>query len=141
MRTVRRLYFYLVSLVSLEVVVWGMIGLARTIVNMNSLGGTTMQLAGSLAEIIVGLPVFLLHWSVCQREAFKDLDERNTHERAVFLYGTMLGLLVPVIQNLLAITNRLLLTISRLNWSPLLGGGQTWSDNLIAVAVNLGMAA
>lgn len=141
MRTVRRLYFYIMSMVSLEVIVWGVIGLARTTANMNALGGATGPLAGSLAEIIVGLPVFLFHWSVCQREAYKDLDERNTRERTVFLYGIMLGLLVPVVQNLLAIANRLALTIFGLNWSPLIGAGQSWSNNLIAVAVNLGAAA
>ena len=30
MRTVRRLYFYAVAFVSLEVVLWGLIGLARS---------------------------------------------------------------------------------------------------------------
>ena len=31
MRTIRRLYFYAVALISLEVVVWGLIGLLRSI--------------------------------------------------------------------------------------------------------------
>jgi len=30
MRSIRRLYFYLVALISLEVVVWGLINLLRT---------------------------------------------------------------------------------------------------------------
>ena len=31
MRTIRRLYFYAVALISLEVVIWGLIGLLRSI--------------------------------------------------------------------------------------------------------------
>jgi hypothetical protein len=31
MQTVRRLYFYAVAIVSLEVVIWGAIGLAQTL--------------------------------------------------------------------------------------------------------------
>ena len=50
MRTIRRLYFYAVALVSLEVVVWGVIGLARTVLAANLVGG-----AHRPAGAIVGL--------------------------------------------------------------------------------------
>ena len=44
MRTIRRFYFYLVAFISLEVVVWGAISLARTLFE-NLPGGNTNQLA------------------------------------------------------------------------------------------------
>ena len=37
MRTVRRLYFYAVAFVSLEVVLWGLIGLARSLFHSASI--------------------------------------------------------------------------------------------------------
>ena len=122
MRTVRRLYFYVVALVSLEVVVWGVIGLGRTLINLNLVVGSPVsQLAGSLALVLVGLPVFLIHWLIAQREALKDPEERATRVRALFLYGVLIGTLVPIVQNVMALVNRLLLTITHLPWSPLVG--------------------
>lgn len=141
MRTVRRLYFYAVAIVSLEVVIWGVIGLARTMIDMNRVvGSPATQLAGSLALILVGLPVFLVHWISAQRGALRETEERSTRVRALFLYGVLLGILIPVVQNCLALVNRLLLVITGLPWSPLVGAGQTWGDNLIAIAVNLAAA-
>ncbi len=137
MQTVRRLYFYAVAIVSLEVVIWGVIGLGRTIITLNQLvGSPTSQLAGSLALVLVGLPVFIIHWVTAQREALRDAEERITRVRAIFLYGVLLGTLIPIVQNGLALVNRFLLLITRLSWSPLVGMGQTWGDNLIAVMIN-----
>ncbi len=47
MRTVRRLYFYLIALISLEVIEWGGINLARTLFEVQPLGGVNL-LAGGL---------------------------------------------------------------------------------------------
>ena len=139
MQTVRRLYFYAVAVVSLEIVIWGVIGLGRTLLTINQVvGSPTSQLAGSLALIMVGLPVFLIHWITAQREALRDVEERATRIRALYLYGVLMGMLIPIVQNVLALINRLLLVITRLPWSPLVGQGQTWGDNLIALAVNAG---
>jgi hypothetical protein len=44
MKTVRRLYFYAVSLISIEVVLWGLINLLRSIVSQ-TVGGTADVLA------------------------------------------------------------------------------------------------
>ena len=33
MKSIRRLYFYLVALISIEVIVWGLVGLLRSIVD------------------------------------------------------------------------------------------------------------
>jgi Domain of unknown function (DUF5671) len=142
MRTVRRLYFYAVALVSLEVVLWGVIGLARTIFNGRLLGGSAANLlAGPLALVVVGLPVFLFHWNMAQRDARGDNEERFSRVRALFLYGALGGILVPCVQNLLALLNRLAVQILGTQGAPLMGAGHTWPDNLVAIVVNLGAYA
>jgi hypothetical protein len=141
MRTVRRLYFYGVATVSLEVVIWGVIGLVRTILNLSASGLTASLLAGSISLVLVGLPVFLIHWWTSQREALKDSDERASRLRSVFLYGVLAGTLVPAVQNFLAAANRLWIIILGLGWQPLVGQGQTWADNLVAIVINLAATA
>ena len=141
MKTVRRLYFYAVALISLEVVLWGLIGLLRTIVNQ-SIVGAGDALAQALALVLVGVPIFLIHWLWAQRAATNDDEEKSASLRAIFFYAALLGTLVPVIQNLLALVNRLLLIAAMLPiQGALLGGSQSWSDNLIAIAMNLIVAA
>lgn len=136
MRTIRRLYFYTVALISLEVVIWGLIGLLRSIFS-SRLVSTTNVLAQALALVLVGLPIFLFHWLWTQRAAAKDEEERSASLRAIFFYAVLIGTLVPVIQNLSALVNRLILGAAHINTSrALLGGLQTWQDNLIAIAIN-----
>ncbi len=136
MRTIRRLYFYAVALISLEVVVWGLIGLLRSIFS-SRLVNTADVLAQALALVLVGVPIFLFHWLWTQRAASKDEEERSASLRAIFFYAVLIGTLVPVVQNLLAFVNRVALGVSDLPASrALLGGLQTWQDNLIAIFIN-----
>lgn len=141
MRTVRRLYFYAVAVISLEVVLWGLIGLLRSMVS-EALVGTVDALAQALALIFVGVPIFLFHWVWTQRAAARDEEERSATLRAVFLYGVLLLTFIPVAQNVLALINRLLLAGAALSpFRAVVGGQQTWQDNLIAIALNGGAAA
>ena len=136
MRTIRRLYFYAVALISLEIVLWGVIGLLRSIFS-SRLVDIADVLAQALALVLVGLPIFLFHWLWTQRAAAKDEEERTASLRAIFFYGVLIGTLVPVVQNLLALIDRLILGIANVSASrAFLGGLQTWQDNLIAVFVN-----
>ncbi len=136
MKTIRRLYTYLITLISLEVVIWGMIRLARTFTNP-SVGLDASSLAGALALLLVGLPIFLLHWWMAQRQAAEGEEERFSLIRALFLYGAFLGTLVPVIQNALVLINRLLLSaFHQPPYRAIFGGEQIWSDNLIAIFMN-----
>lgn len=140
MRTIRRLYFYLVAFITFEVVLWGVIGLLRSILSP-SLNGSGSLLAGSLALILVGVPIFALHWSWAQRASAKDQEEQVSTLRAIFLYGALLATLIPVAQNILALINRTLIESTGLDsFRAAIGGGQTWTDNLIAIALN-GVAA
>jgi len=138
MRTVRRLYFYLVTFISLEAMLWGLIQLVRTYTeNFQGTFGTNL-LARGLSLVLVGLPVFWLHWSKVQKDAQHEEEEQTSLIRAVFLYGVRLAVLIPVFQNLLAIVNRSLLSL--LGISPnlaLIGSDQTLYDNLIAILINL----
>jgi len=136
MRTIRRLYFYLVAFISLEVVLWGLIGLLRSMIS-KTVSGTADALAQALALILVGVPIFLFHWLWTQRTSAKDPEEQSAGLRAIFLYAALFATLSPVVQNVLAFINRAFLEIARLDpYRAFIGRGQSWGDNLIAVVVN-----
>ena len=144
MRSVRRLYFYAIAFVSLEVVLWGLIGLARSFFcgKGNTVCGAAPILAQGLALILVGVPVFGFHWWMAERFARQDGEERASGVRAVFLYGALLGTLIPIVQNALSLLDRLILqTVGIASSQAFLGPNQTWSDNLIAVVINAIVAA
>jgi hypothetical protein len=137
MKIVRRLYFFAVTFISLEVVLWGLIGLLRSMFNPALSTTPAQTLAQALALILVGMPIFLFHWLWLQRMAGREEDEKNSLLRPVFLYGTLLATLIPLVQNLLALINRLFLGVTHLaRESAILGSAQTWSDNLIAILLN-----
>jgi len=141
MKTIRRLYFYAIALVSLEVVLWGLINLLRTALAGDIVPGVE-TLAQALALILVGVPIFLLHWTWIQRAAQRDEEEHTATLRAVFLYVALLFLLIPAVQNTLALINRFLLEGSGMSaYYAIFGGTQSWKDNLIAIAFNLVAAA
>ena len=136
MKSIRRLYFYLVAFISIEVVVWGLVGLLRSIVD-NTVSGGADALAQALALILVGVPIFLIHWLWAQRVSARDPEERSATLRAVFLYGILLSTLIPVAQNLLAFINRSFVDVARVDeFRALVGGSQTLADNLIAIIMN-----
>ncbi len=138
MRIVRRIYFYAVAFVSLEVVLWGLISLMRSITSPDAVGSGVTQLAMGMALILVGVPVFGLHWWICQRDAAMDMDEHASGVRAVFLYAILLSTFIPAIQNLLAIINRLALTTAHISrGAAIVGGQQNWGDNIIALSMNV----
>ncbi len=136
MRTIRRLYFYAVALISLEVVLWGVIGLLRSIFSSGVID-LADALAQALAFVLVGVPIFLFHWLWAQRAAAQNEEEQTASLRAIYFYTVLLATLVPVVQNLLALIDRSVLSIADLNVSrAVLGGFQTWQDNLIAILIN-----
>lgn len=142
MRTIRRLYFFAVAFISVEVVLWGLIRLLRATLSTGLILPGAETLAEALALILVGVPIFLLHWGWAQRAARTDGEEHAATLRAVFLYGILLATLVPAAQNLLALLNRSLITLAGMESSrALLGGSQGWVDNLIAIFFNLVAAA
>jgi hypothetical protein len=142
MKSIRRVYFYLVAFISIEVVLWGVIGLNRSIVDRTITGGAD-TLAQALALILVGVPIFLVHWLWVQRAATQDNEEKTATLRAVFFYAILLATLVPVVQNLLSFIDRALIQATGLAvgraFVPF--REQTLADNLIAIAMNGVVAA
>jgi uncharacterized protein DUF5671 len=137
MKSIRRLYFYLVAFISIEVVLWGLVGLLRSVVDRSISGGED-ALARALALILVGVPFFLIHWLWAQRAAAREEEEQNASIRAVFLYAILLATLIPVAQNLLSLIDRTFVELAGLGigraYSPF--GRQTAADNLIAILMN-----
>jgi len=142
MKSIRRLYFYLVAVISVEIVVWGLVGLLRSIVDQTVSGGAD-ALAQALALILVGVPIFLIHWLWAQRVSAHDDEEKSATLRAVFLYGILLGTLIPVVQNLLSFVDRLFVEATGLGVGRAFSSfrNQTLPDNLIAIIMNAIVAA
>ena len=137
MKSIRRLYFYAVASISLDAVVWGVIVLLRSIFNPDVVTDSAQALARAISLVLVGVPIFLFHWLWSQRAAVREEEEKAASLRAVFLYGVLLATLIPVVQNLLAFINRTLLSGAALAVSrAVIGGTQTWVDNLIAIVIN-----
>ena len=142
MKTVRRLYFYAVAFISFEVVLWGLIGLIRSIVNPDLITDNAQALATALSLVLVGVPFFLVHWLWAQRVSAREEEEKTATLRAVFLYGALFATLLPAVQNLLALINRTFIGVAKISYErALIGGTQTWPDNLIAIVLNLLLAA
>ena len=136
MKTVRRLYFYAVAFISIEIVLWGLIDLLRSIVD-NTVGGQAEVLARALALILVGMPIFLFHWLWAQRNAARDPEEQAAGLRALFLYAILISTLIPLVQNILALIDRVFLDSAQLELSrAIFGHAQPWQDSLIAILMN-----
>ena len=135
MRTVRRLYIYLVTLISLELVVWGLINLLQNSFSAAPLAAANL-LASGLSLVLVGLPIFLLHGWIAQREARRDPEEQGSRLRALFHYSARFALLSPVILDLYNLAKVPLQAWLGVPPAPL-STGSTPTDRLIAIAINL----
>lgn len=139
MKSIRRLYFYLVAFISIEAVLWGLINLLRSTVNQTvSSGGGSETLARALALILVGVPIFLIHWLWAQRASVRAEEEKSASLRAAFLYAILLATLIPAVQNTLSFIDRGLIQTTGLRPERAFSGfsQQTLSDNLIAILMN-----
>jgi hypothetical protein len=135
MNSIRRLYLYAVAFISLELWLWGLIGLVRVLITAGELEA---QAAWGIASVLVGGPVFLIHWQIAQGRVSHLSGERLARSRAVFLYGTLLATLLPAAFNLYALLNRLLLpAAARSSLLPLLAPTGSVSGDLIAILLNL----
>ncbi len=139
MSTLRRLYLYAVALVSLETVVWGVIGLARGLLTGLPQDLLAARIATSLSLVLVGLPVFAVHWFLAQRRARADAQERSARLRAVFLYGVLFAAFLPALTNTLSILE---ITFNQILRLPAVDRLTTaLVDHLAAILVNLLAAA
>jgi hypothetical protein len=107
MSNVRRAYIYLACIASLEAVAWAVISLLRNLLvpgKYTSLENTALQ----IATIVVGLPVWLVHWLWAQRLAGRDREERGAALRRLYLYGAMALFLGSTIPNAFDLLDNLL---------------------------------
>ncbi len=109
MSTIRRWYIYLVNAISLQAVAWAVIALVRNLL-IPQLNSPPSAIAFEIAVIIIGLPVFLVHWLWGQRLAAGSEEERGATLRRFYLYGTMAAFLGPFV----GITYDLILTLTRI---------------------------
>lgn len=94
MMNIRHWYIYLVSIISLQAVVWAVIGLVRELLGPAPLGiGSDLPML--IAVLIIGLPIYLGHWLWAQRLARRDASERATVLRRVYLYAVLALCLAP----------------------------------------------
>lgn len=142
MKSIRRLYFYLVAFISIEVVAWGLIRLLRSMASRVISGGAEV-LAQALALILVGVPIFLIHWLWAQRASAREEEEKEASLRAIYLYATLLATFIPVVQNTLSLIDRWFVRLAGLEAQRAFSifRDQTISDNLIAIVMNLLLAA
>jgi hypothetical protein len=93
--------------------------------------------------ILVGVPIFLVHWLWVQRAAARDEEEKTAALRVVFFYAILLATLVPVVQNLLSFIDRALIQSAGLGVGRAFSAfrEQTLADNLIAIVMNGVVAA
>lgn len=96
MSNVRNWYIYIICAITLQAVTWSTINLLR---NLYIFGSETNATALQIAVILIGLPVYLVHWLWAQRLARKDVEERGGILRCLYLYGIMAGFLGPLIPN------------------------------------------
>ena len=96
MSAARRWYIYLVCAISLQSVSWAIIALLR---NLLISGAHKQAVAFQIAIMIIGLPVYLIHWLWGQRLVRDSLDERGAALRRFYLYGMMAGFIGPFLTN------------------------------------------
>ncbi len=98
MDVVRRVYLYVVAATSLGMLIAGICNLGGSLIEMAS--GTAVEetirrsLAFSGALVVVGLPIWALHWRIADRAARANPADRRSALRRLYLYGTAAVLLI-----------------------------------------------
>ena len=99
--TLRRLYLYLVSAVSLGLLAAGLALLGNTVLlfvfNDPSAQNSRTQLAGFTAMTAVALPVWAVHFWFARRYAMRDPYERASAIRRLYIYWACLGSAIGVL--------------------------------------------
>ena len=105
MNTTKRLYFYGVSFVTLIVAANGIalliLFLIELIAERAITGGSEDQASLGLAMVVVGAPLWMLHWSYTQRQVARQPGESASTLRKLYLYGVLFtaSLVVFVVVN------------------------------------------
>lgn len=96
---IRRLYVYIVSTVSLAMVLGGLGSLGSALIDL-VFGGLVLgagfreSVATAAAVTLIGTPVWAAHWNSAQRTALRDAAERASALRRLYLYAASAALAV-----------------------------------------------
>jgi hypothetical protein len=101
----RRWYFYVVSAISLQAVIWAAIALLRNLlIPLLQPAGLVVSpqaesIAFQISVILIGLPMFLLHWRWAAREVGENAKTPLLPERFLYLYFMIGAFLIPLLSN------------------------------------------
>lgn len=95
MISIRRWYIFLVCFISLQAATWGVIAALSNLVTGHA-GDSPTATAFQISLIVIGLPVFLVHWLWAQNLAGAEIGERKAELRVAYLYGTLAVFLGPI---------------------------------------------
>jgi hypothetical protein len=96
MSNVRRWYVYLVCAITINAVVWSVIGLLRNLL-ISGINAPETALALEIAVIIISLPIYIIHWIWARRTTAREPDELSSIPRRLYLYGMMAGFMAPLV--------------------------------------------
>ncbi|MBI4492558.1 MAG: hypothetical protein HY690_07170 [Chloroflexi bacterium] len=120
MLAIRRIYTYLLATAGLAMLASGAANLARILVEVlagapatNTEGYVREGVAWWGALALVGLPVWLVHWSWAQRAAAASRGERASVLRRLFVYVVLAGAGVAAANSLLQLLDRALELLDR----------------------------
>jgi len=99
MSNIRNIYIYLTTAISLNAVTWALIAMLRSLTASGSIRSDREFLAFQIAIIIIGLPIFLIHWLWAQRLAAVDEEEQRAPLRRIYLYFILAVMLTPILAN------------------------------------------
>jgi hypothetical protein len=108
----RRIYIYAVSAVSLHSVSWALITLLRGLL-LAGLHPDLMAIAFQLAVVLIGFPVFIIHWLWAQRLSQREQDRQAASVRHIYLFGMLSAFLIPITDSGFALVGSLLGAIWR----------------------------
>lgn len=94
MTTTKRLYFYGVSFAALLVTAFGvalLLGdLLDVVLGRNLLSGERVQISIGIAMVIVGGPLWLIHWGLARRQLEAHPEEAESSLRKLYAYAVLL---------------------------------------------------
>ena len=99
MTNIRNWYIFITSAISLNGVAWALIAMLRNLVQPGDIRLDREFLALQIAVIIIGVPIFLIHWSWAQRLAAGAQEERRSSLRTLYLYAILAFTLTPILAN------------------------------------------
>lgn len=91
--TVRRLYFYIVSVVALMMAAHGVVLIAGfvldSLIGHVTLAGASVRLATGLSLTIVGIPLWVIHWRIVVRQVGEMPVEERSVIRKIYVYSIL----------------------------------------------------